>query len=180
MDPQQQCTTHLLGCQRHLSASSERFAAATGSRCFLVFGSPLANISSSHACHMRPQASLQTMGLRCRSIVVMERNARSTSASALQRRTAPPRAQKGSRACAYAPSCPRDRTRPAGALSRIGQLVAYEANVSRNTLVQLFCRPSSGLIGRGYEYEGTRISWSVLFIGIGVVNEQRTNRAEEL
>jgi predicted acyl esterase len=49
-----------------------------------------------------------------------------------------------------------------------------------DTLVQLFCLSSSGLIGRRYEYERTRISRSALFIGIGVVNEQRTNRAEEL
>jgi hypothetical protein len=34
--------------------------------------------------------------------------------------------------------------------------------------------------GSSYEYERTRVSGSALFIGIGVVNEQRKNRAEEL
>jgi hypothetical protein len=32
----------------------------------------------------------------------------------------------------------------------------------------------------GYDYERTRVSGSALFMGIGVVNEQRKNRAEEL
>jgi hypothetical protein len=49
-----------------------------------------------------------------------------------------------------------------------------------DTLVQLFCLSSSVIIGRRYEYERTRISRCALFIGIGIVNEQRTNRAEEL
>ena len=40
----------------------------------------------------------------------------------------------------------------------IGQLVANDTKVSRNTLVQLFCLSSSGLIGSRYEYERTRIS----------------------
>jgi hypothetical protein len=49
-----------------------------------------------------------------------------------------------------------------------------------DTLVQLFCLPWSGLIGPRYVYERTRIGQCALFIEIGVVNEQRTNRAEEL
>jgi len=56
----------------------------------------------------------------------------------------------------------------------------YVEQLKPDTLVQLFCLCASGLIGRRYEYERTRISRCALFIGIGVVNEQRTNRAEEL
>jgi hypothetical protein len=44
-------------------------------------------------------------------------------------------------------------------------------------MIQLFCFSSSGLIGSGYN---TKEADEHLFIGIGVVNEQRTNRAEEL
>jgi hypothetical protein len=40
----------------------------------------------------------------------------------------------------------------------IGQLVANDTKVSRDTLIQLFCLSSSGLIGSRYEYERTRIS----------------------
>jgi hypothetical protein len=44
-----------------------------------------------------------------------------------------------------------------------------------DTLVQLFFRSSSGLMGSKHEYERTGISGSALVIGIGDVNEQRTN-----
>ena len=50
---------------------------------------------------------------------------------------------------------------PAGKLTDnglIGQLVANDTKVSRDTLIQLFCLSSSGLIGSRYEYERTRIS----------------------
>jgi hypothetical protein len=50
---------------------------------------------------------------------------------------------------------------PAGKLTDngfIGQLVAKNAKVSGDTLVQLFCLFLSGLIGGRYEYERTRIS----------------------
>jgi hypothetical protein len=50
---------------------------------------------------------------------------------------------------------------PAGKLTDnglIGQVVANDTKVSRDTLVQLFCLSSSGLIGTRYEYERTRIS----------------------
>jgi hypothetical protein len=40
----------------------------------------------------------------------------------------------------------------------IGQLVANDTKVSRDTLVQLFYLSWSGLIGSRYEYETTRIS----------------------
>jgi hypothetical protein len=49
-----------------------------------------------------------------------------------------------------------------------------------DTLVQLLCLSSSDLIARRYEYERTTISRCALFIGIGVINEQRTNWAEQL
>ena len=61
----------------------------------------------------------------------------------------------------------------------IGQLVANDTKVIARYFGP-FCFSSSGLIGRRYEYERTRISGSALFIGIGVVNEQRTDRTEEL
>jgi hypothetical protein len=40
----------------------------------------------------------------------------------------------------------------------IEQLVGNDTKVSRDTLAQLFCLYSSGLIGSRYEYERTRIS----------------------
>jgi hypothetical protein len=40
----------------------------------------------------------------------------------------------------------------------IGQLVANDTKVSRDTLIQLFCLSSAGLIGSRHEYERTRIS----------------------
>ena len=42
-------------------------------------------------------------------------------------------------------------------VSFIGQLVANDAKVSRNILVQLFCLFSSGSIGSRYKYERTAI-----------------------
>jgi hypothetical protein len=40
----------------------------------------------------------------------------------------------------------------------IGQPVANNGKVSRDTLVRLFCPFSSGLMARKYEYERMRIS----------------------
>jgi hypothetical protein len=62
----------------------------------------------------------------------------------------------------------------------IGQLVASDTKVSRNTLVQLICLFSSGLMDDAYKYEGTGIGGWALVIGIGDLNEQRTNRTKEL
>jgi hypothetical protein len=39
---------------------------------------------------------------------------------------------------------------------------------------------SSGFVSGGYAHGRTRISRRALFIGMGAVNEQRTNRTEEL
>ena len=39
----------------------------------------------------------------------------------------------------------------------IGQLVANDTKVSRDTLIQLFCLSSSGLVGSRYEYERTSL-----------------------
>ena len=55
-----------------------------------------------------------------------------------------------------------------------------ETKVSRDTLVQLFFLLSSGLMACGHEYGRTGMRGGVTFIGIGGVNEQRTNRAKEL
>ena len=62
----------------------------------------------------------------------------------------------------------------------IGQLVANNTKVSRDTLVQLFCFSSSGLIAASRNAKEPESVDEHCLSEIGVVNEQSTNRAEEL